>query len=409
MSPESAPIGLGRPPGAPQAFVLIFAMLMPVAGIVSLAPNLPQFLAHFADVPNHEFLVPMILTIPALCNALFSPFAGMLADRFGRRRMLLAALLVQSAFGLAAYLLDDLYLILATRVAVGIAEATIMTTANALLGDYFNTDERKKWLSYQSIVGPIAASSLILAGGALGTLSWRYPFLLHVLSLAMFAWAWWMTWEPGRGVDPLEPRDSAPAPAFPLRAMAIVCAITLLSSVLYFVQPIQIGRIFADLGASTPGHISIAMAIASGGVVLGGLLFRKLSSLPTQRLLAIVYLLYGIGLVSLGLAPNLFAGVPLSMIGQMGNGILIPILVSWALGTVTFHHRGRGMGLWNSCFWIGQFLSPLLVAAVTKFSGGLLPSVLAIGLGCCVLSASTFLWPRARSPESRHAAAGASG
>ena len=92
----------------------------------------------------------------------------MLADRFGRRRMLLAALLVQSAFGLAAYLLDDLYLILATRVAVGIAEATIMTTANALLGDYFHTDERKKWLSYQSIVGPIAASSLILAGGALG-------------------------------------------------------------------------------------------------------------------------------------------------------------------------------------------------------------------------------------------------
>ena len=409
MSPGSAPIGLERPPGAPQAFVLIFAMLMPVAGIVSLAPNLPQFLAHFADVPNHEFLVPMILTIPALCNALFSPFAGMLADRFGRRRMLLAALLVQSAFGLAAYLLDDLYLILVTRVAVGIAEATIMTTANALLGDYFNTDERKKWLSYQSIVGPIAASSLILAGGALGTVGWRYPFLLHMLSFAMFVWTWWATWEPGRAVDHVETSDGAAAPAFPTRAMSIVCATTLLSSVLYFIQPIQLGRIFAELGASTPVYIGVAMALSSAGVVVGGLIFRRLGSLPTPRLLAIVYLLYGIGLVSLGLAPNLFAGVPVSMIAQMGNGMLIPILVSWALGTLTFHHRGRGMGLWNSCFWMGQFLSPLLVAAITQWTDGPLQTVLAIGVGCCVLAVSTFLVSRAMSPRSRHATAGASG
>ena len=78
------------------------------------------------------------------------------------------------------------------------------------------------------------------------------------------------------------------------------------------------------------------MAIASGGVVLGGLLFRKLSSLPTQRLLAIVYLLYGIGLVSLGLAPNLFAGVPLSMIGQMGSRSCRSIAVrSWPEATDT--------------------------------------------------------------------------
>jgi MFS family permease len=405
MSIGTGPVTVDRQAGAPQAFVLIFAMLMPVAGIVSLAPNLPQFLTHFAAVPHHDVLVPMILTIPALCNAVFSPFAGMLADRLGRRQMLVKALLVHSVAGLSALLLDDLYLILGTRVAVGIAETTIMTTANALLGDYFSGDERRKWLAYQSIVGSIAASSLILAGGALGTLSWRGPFLLYVLSLAMFLWAWRVTWEPARAVDAGPASAGTEVPLFPTRAMALVCAITLLSSTLYFIQPIQLGRIFAELGASTPGWIGIAMTIASGGVVLGGLLYRRSSSLSTPRLLAIVYGIYGVGLVSLGLVPDLYSAVPVSMIAQMGNGMLIPILVSWALGTLAFQHRGRGMGLWNSCLWGGQFLSPLLVVALARLTGGLLPAVLAIGVACCMLSAATFFTSRVKSACSRHATA----
>jgi len=44
--------------------------------------------------------VPMILTIPALCNAVFSPFVGALSDRFGRRPMFLAALTIHFAIGI---------------------------------------------------------------------------------------------------------------------------------------------------------------------------------------------------------------------------------------------------------------------------------------------------------------------
>ncbi|HZV09504.1 MAG TPA: MFS transporter, partial [Novosphingobium sp.] len=64
------------------------ALLLPITlstmAIVLLAPVLPGILKEFSGVPGFEYWVPMILTIPALCVALFSTLAGAAGDYFGR-------------------------------------------------------------------------------------------------------------------------------------------------------------------------------------------------------------------------------------------------------------------------------------------------------------------------------------
>ena len=86
-------------------FATGISLLLPITlsamAIVLLAPNLPALLQEFASVEHHEYWVPMVLTVPALCVALFSPMAGILGDRFGRRRLLLAAFLVYAVVGIA--------------------------------------------------------------------------------------------------------------------------------------------------------------------------------------------------------------------------------------------------------------------------------------------------------------------
>jgi len=459
-------LGNGQQPraaGAPQAFVLIFAMLMPIASLMAMVPNLPQFFQHFADVPSKTLLVPMILTIPALCNALLSPFVGALADRFGRRPLFLAALLIHFAFGASAFFLHSLYAILATRVAVGIAEATIMTLANALLGDYYTQGERQKWLAYQSIVGSIMATGLVLLGGFLGTLSWSSPFLVHLLSLIMFAVSFVFIFEPRGTAHHAAEAHSGRAAGFPVLAMAIVCGVSLVCSCFYFVQTIQLGRIFESFGVESSGYIGVAMTLASLGVITGGILYRKLASRIVAQLLAVVFGFYAVGMTSLALADTLFLAVPLAMVAQVGNGMMIPILVAWALGTLPFAHRGRGMGLWNSAFYavgmtslaladtlflavplaivaqvgngmmipilvawalgtlpfahrgrgmglwnsafyIGNFLSPVFVAFVAASAGQLMDAILWIGLACFVMSLLALVGLRAISPLVRAAA-----
>ena len=89
--PSNAP----RTAGTLQGLILLLPItLLAVMGIAVLVPVVPQLMAHFKDVPNYCYLIQGgVLTMPALCVTLFSswPLAGWLADRFGRRRILIVS------------------------------------------------------------------------------------------------------------------------------------------------------------------------------------------------------------------------------------------------------------------------------------------------------------------------------
>jgi MFS family permease len=147
-----------------QGVVLTLAPILAVMGFVLVAPILASMQAHFQNVPHSDIWVPLVMTAPALCIALLSPLAGVLADRFGARRVLLISLAIYAVFGTAPLYLESLYAIVVTRFGVGIAEAGILTCTMTLVGVLFKGDERQRWLAYQSGTAPAAAALLLLAG-----------------------------------------------------------------------------------------------------------------------------------------------------------------------------------------------------------------------------------------------------
>ncbi len=77
-----------EPPSAPgwrQGVTLIALAAVPTMAIAALVAVLPTFFEHFRGAPHGELLVPMILTVPSLCVALFAAPLGALADRWGRQ------------------------------------------------------------------------------------------------------------------------------------------------------------------------------------------------------------------------------------------------------------------------------------------------------------------------------------
>jgi hypothetical protein len=50
------------------------------------------------------------------------------------------------------------------------------------------------------------------------------------------------------------------------------------------------------------------------------------------------------------------------------------------------------MGLWTTCFFVGQFLSPMLLAGIVHERGGdFLSAIAAVGIFCAVASAIVWL------------------
>lgn len=381
-----------RAAGAAQGIALMAILAMPTLALAALVPSLPQLFQQFSSVPNFQLLVPMIITVPSLCVALFSGVMGAIADRWGRRKLLLVALFAFALLGLAPLMFDSLLLIVASRVVVGLAEAAILTVGNALMGDYFEGEERTKWLGYQNMFAPFIGSAILLSGGFLAGQHWRYPFLLYLSGFAVLLVVWLVCWEPNRQtaqagqVSATAAATAQVAAPFPWRVSLLVCGVTVLFSLVFFVQAVQHGRIFGDMGVASPERISVLATVASLGTVLGGYLFKRFSKLTVQQWMMAILALYGVSYIGIALAPNLTTGLPLDVLGQVGGGLVVPVLVTWALQHYGFEHRGRGMGLWGGAFFLGQFLSPPLLTLIGSAGLSFLGSVAVMGAACLIVA-----------------------
>ncbi|MES3707283.1 MFS transporter [Pseudomonas putida] len=365
-----------RKAGAAQALILVFTTQLPIMGLLSLIPIVPLLFEQFGSHHEARFLIPLLITAPSACIALLSPLAGWLADRLGRRRLLLAAVFGYGICGFAPFFLHDLTSIIISRFGLGITEAVIMTVANTLMGDFYPPEPRRKWLAVQSAVGSLSGTTLMFLGGVLGGYGWQGPFLLYLLAFPIFAMLLFFTWEP---VAHREPSGFAGAACFPVRKMGVIALVTLFCAVLYYVEVLQVSQVFHLLGLTSTADIGLAGAIAGLGVPLGALLFAKLSKQDIHVHVFTVFTLFAIGLVGLGQASTIPWAVGAAFVAQVGCGMLIPALINWCLGSLNAQHRGRGVGIWTGAFFIGQFVSPFAVTLLASAFGGLATAIVAMG------------------------------
>jgi MFS family permease len=395
--PTSSPVPLelpaavqsGRRAGFLQGIMLLLPITMAVMGVSVLMPVVHLLLEHFKDVPNYEYLVMGgVVTMPSIWVLLLSPAAGWMADRFGRRRMLILSMVAYSFTGVAPVFLSSLYAIIVSRIGVGICEAVVMTVSTTMISDYFRGRARERWLASQTAVASVSALGIIYLGGQLGAAyGWRGPFYLYlyswvlVLGVALFIWEPAAQEKAGQGQNSAAPteRIAGEYHEFPWWRLIGICAVTLLGSVSFYTVITKNAEALVSLGVSDPARIGTLSVIATIGVPLGTFIYWGLSRLPIPWLLCVDFALIGLGFVWMGRATDPTFYEWGSFINQVGCGLVLPSLLVWATRGLAFNIRGRGTGMWNAAFAIGQFLSGMIITALSKPLGGLLPTLSLMG------------------------------
>jgi MFS family permease len=367
----------GRQAGPLQGIVLLLPITMAVMGIVLLVPVLPEILGEFAGIPGSAYLVQMgVLTMPAACVLVFSPFAGWLSDRYGRRPILIVAMLLYAFAGIAPIFLSKLWAIIATRVGVGLCEAVILTVTTTMISDYFQGPAREKWLASQTAVASTSALLLFPIAGRLGSAyGWRGPFWIYLVSLVLLIGIVLFTWEPKH-----EQQRSTGNVPFPWARLLSICSLTVFVAVMFYSFQTQAGIALDALGVHDPARRGDYTTWASIGVPVGTVVFWIATRLPIALLLCLEFLLIGGSYLYMGHAVSPGAFTAAAFLNQIGCGLVLPTMLTWATRGLAFEIRGRGNGMWQGAFAIGQFLSGGVMTLMATLMSGVLGAINGLGI-----------------------------
>ena len=389
-----SPVAASGPAHLLRVTLLMAGSCLPILGAVLIAPVLPKMQDHFASVPGAKALVPLALTVPALALALLAPFAGVIVDRLGRKRLLIVATLLYAVFGTMPLWLDSLGAIIASRALVGVTEAAIMTCCTTLIGDYYSGHRRVKYLALQTMCASASATVFFVLGGAAGSAGWRVPFWVYAVSLVLAPLMATVLPNPVARAAADEPGAAAATRrSFRWRPLAGICALTFFGAMVFYTVPVEMAYLLDDLGVENTGVIGLTTAIASAATVGGAVTFARLKRSPDPMLPAVLAVCaVGFGVMFLaGNTPLLVFG---AVVNCVGTGMLLPALLTSAMSRLAFEDRGRGTGLWMAAFFGGEFVCPLVLLAGESAVGSLAGAVGVLGLAAALVSAG--LWASRR-------------
>jgi len=346
-----------------RAIALLMAASLTTMANATIAPALPGLERLFAGDPNAALLTRLLVPAPSLSVALFAPFAGIAADRIGRRGLLLFGVVLFVLSGCAGLILPDLPTIFLSRLVLGIAVALIMTAQTALVGDYFSGDDRNALTGLQISARNLGGLVFILTAGWVATISPRLPFAIYGLAAAFLPLMWLVIVDPPRlsplaGAKPANVSDQQRSWRLSLALLVLLQGAT---NMIFFIMPTQLS-FFLD----ARGYDSAIMTGSALGVLMlsgGGcaLLYPRIQrAIGYAGIFALGYGAMALGFLVLLLAattPAIFAAA--AAIGA-GYALVSPSFVALALNLAPAQKRGLAGGILTASIFIGQFCSPLL-------------------------------------------------
>ncbi len=162
------------------AWGLAFVPLIMVLGNSMVIPVLPEIKQAFH---LSDFKLGLIISLFSIPAGLIIPLAGYLSDRFGRKKVIIPALIIYGIggllSGLSVWLLGSkaFSLLLAGRIIQGIGAAGTAPVAMALCGDLFQGSQRSKILGLMEASNGFGKVISPILGSALGLIVWYAVFL----------------------------------------------------------------------------------------------------------------------------------------------------------------------------------------------------------------------------------------
>lgn len=343
--------------------------------IGTLLPLIPLFIE--SDViGGSEFGVGLNIAVFAIAAILARPFIGRLANRYGRRWVMVGGALIAACGGLGMSQVDSLLPLLGLRMLTGIGEASVFVGAATLIADLSPRQRRAEGASYFSVavftglgLGPVFGEQLLndvefertfIAGGL---------FAIVAACIAVFV--------PDHVVSPdaqsLDRTAAEPAPtrvglskyvhpSAVLPGTVLALGVGGLTSFFLFVPDYS-----RDLGLPNSGGLFLVYALVSLLIrIFGATLPDRLGP---RRMVTIALASFAIGLVAVAVVASVWALWFAAVLIGIGAAFNYPSLNALTVNRVADAERAQAISSFTMFFEIGSAVSGLAVGALGQLVG----------------------------------------
>ena len=353
-------------PVKPPPLPLIFSIT--VTGILAntlVGPAIPDILDAFDQPDSRAGLFVAAGTLPGIVMA---PVIGLLADRFGRRAVLVPCLVAFGTFGLLSALAPSFPALLALRLLQGIGSAGLINLAVVLIGDHWTGLERARLVGQNAAILTVSLAVFPPLGGLLTEVGgWRLSFVPYALGLATAVLIVHRL-DPNPPADSVSFRSQLRGARTAIRHREVVGS-TAMGFVIFMLifglfltaMPVHLESEFG-LGAGQRGLVIAVPAITSTITALRlGWLRSRFGGV---RLLAGAGVLFAVAFVVIGGASRLAIVIAAALLYGLGEGVFIPTLQDIVAGAASPEQRGAVVAVWVGAARAGQTVGPLLAAGV---------------------------------------------
>lgn len=324
----------------------------------------------------------------ALAATLAAPLMGALADRFGRRPLILGALAVYACAFTGYLLAPSAQVFILLRTLAGAFTAGLAPALMSLIADLAPAERRAQWIGIVSGGGSFGWIAGPLLGGLLFD-HWGYglPFGLSI-ALAVFTFLTAAAVIPETGVTdsirsaqaPKYQNDSYPRKSnrwlyavqntLPkrLHTFGILLAVSFITLFAWaFIEPQFMFYAYDGLGW-TSSQLGLVMSIYGVSMMIGELSLGRMSDRLGRKSVLIVGLaLFAAQFAGLALSKNSLAISLSFLLAGLGNALFEPALGAYLLDIAPAQYRSTIMGLKSTAGSLGSVLGPGLLIVFTPY------------------------------------------
>lgn len=380
--------------------------ILAIAGALSfLGSSLTTFsvLLREKEASDSAIMIAVLTLAMAIPNIIFAPWAGLLADKYSSRQVIIPALLIMGASTTSiAFIPGSVWAFVAlfTTAAAGVAVGASFRAAEATITTLEDMPRvqgmQSSYINIGVLFGPALSGTLVQTTG------YFWPFIIDGISFALLAIVYYAVNvnRPGVAHDEGEKLSAMEGVRFVFRDRIIRSLVILVTVLIVALGVVNIGEMFLVLDVLNGdkiiyGFIGLAFGLGSilGAVLSGAIKLNAKYHAPTT-IGSIAILVATV--IAMGLAPNWVFLLFVSFIAGIANSALNAYAVGMIMQRATNEARGRIMSAVQAVITVGSVSSTVIAGVVLDLFdvravlvvGGVVSAVILVIFGPEVLKAA---------------------